>query len=84
MLGIGAALLVGGWGTTQLASRHDQRAGGSGERLGFGQRPTQPPHYVVRWDSAYQPLYTWGIVSMTIGAGLIGFGVLRPTNHKDE
>ena len=25
-----------------------------------------------------------GVVSMAIGAGLIGFAVLRPTNRKDE
>ena len=25
-----------------------------------------------------------GVVSMAIGAGLIGFAMLRPTNHKDE
>ncbi len=84
MLGIGAALLVGGWGTTQLASRHDQRTGGSGQRLRMGQRPAQPPHYVVVWDERQRPLYIWGIVSMAVGAGLIGFAVLRPTNRKDE
>ena len=25
-----------------------------------------------------------GVVAMAVGAGLVGFGVLRPTNRKDE
>ena len=31
-----------------------------------------------------QTIYIGGIVSMAVGAGLIGFAVLRPTNHKDD
>ncbi|MEE9128542.1 MAG: hypothetical protein V3T84_00880 [Phycisphaerales bacterium] len=48
MLGIGAALLVGGWGVIRYAD------------------------------------FIGGVLSMAVGAGLIGFAVLRPTNHKDE
>ena len=48
MLGIGAALLVGGWGAIRYAD------------------------------------FIGGVLSMAVGAGLIGFAALRPTNDKDE
>ena len=74
MLAIGAALLVGGWATTRLASLHERSTGA----------PRNLPNHVVVWDEDQRPLYIWGIVGMTLGAGLIGFAALRPTNHKDE
>ena len=80
MLGIGAALLVGGWGATRYVVQQ-QRSFGSEAR-----RERGVVHY-PRWDpgaSYGQAIYIGGFVSMAIGAGLIGFAVLRPTNRKDE
>ncbi|MEE9130546.1 MAG: hypothetical protein V3T84_11055 [Phycisphaerales bacterium] len=67
MLGIGAALLVGGWGATRYAAQH-QRA-----------------YSYYRSDAVCQrTVYIGGVVTMAIGAGFIGFAVLRHTNRKDE
>ncbi len=63
MLGIGAALLVGGWGML-----HYQVDGDIARVTGLSSRVTS----IVL------------AVGIAIGAGLIGFAVLRPTNHKDE
>ena len=77
MLGIGAALLVGGWGTTRYADEQQQQAG---ESLKYG-------HWF--WGGPFNGIpgrvfYGGGVICMALGAGLIGFGVLRPTNRKDE
>lgn len=90
MLGIGAALLVGGWGTTQLASRAERVVHSEGVVPRPKKRSSSPPinvtvtSGVARWDYHYRPVYIGGIVGMALGAGLIGFAVLRPTARKDE
>ena len=81
VLGLGAALLVGGWGTTRYADEQQQTEPGirngklalwvSGEA--FGRETRVIPSRVI---------YGTGIIGMAIGAGLIGFGILRPTNHN--
>ena len=41
--------------------------------------------FMLGIGAAYgQAIYVGGFVSTAIGAGLIGFAVLRPTNRKDE
>ena len=73
MLAIGGLLLVGGWGVTRYADEQ-QQAINSGPRPVFN-----------GWASArIGAIYGTGVLSMTVGAGFIGFAVLRPTNHKDE
>ncbi len=72
MLWIGAALLVGGLGGTQYA----RQQGRLPKDDGFG-----GPY--VWWQYERLP-YISGLVSMTVGTGLIGFAVLRPTNSNDE
>ncbi len=77
MLAIGAVLLIGGWGTCGYAKRHDQVG-----TLGRA-RIDAIPHTTV-WDRDFAKTYLYGIAAMAIGAGLIGFAVLRPTARNDE
>ncbi len=76
-VGIGAALLVGGWGATRYADQQVQAGTGliwlEGYQESYGTY-TPPGHLVC----------AAGVVSMAVGAGLIGFAVLRPTNRNDE
>lgn len=74
-LALGAALLVGGWGTTKYASRPERLA----VRVRFVPENVVIP--VVR-DTAYRPVYIGGVAAMAVGAGLIGFAVLPPTNRN--
>ena len=74
-LGIGAALLVGGWGVTRYADEQ-QEGPRSKYRLWFS-----------GYDGGHIPsrvIYGTGVLGMAIGAGLIGFAVLRPTARNDE
>ena len=74
MLAIGAALLVGGWGTTRYV--HEQQQGRTEWKyqVWFG----DPDH----GHMASRVIYGGGVLGMAIGAGLIGFAVLRPTNRS--
>ncbi len=74
-LGIGAALLVGGWGTMQWSDR-DASEVWLTSRI--------PREQMVAKRARAPIVYGAGVVSMAVGAGLIGFAVLRPTNHNDE
>lgn len=66
-LGIGAALLVGGWGAARYAVEQ------------------QKAYAYYRSDvECQQTIYIGGFVGMAVGAGLMGFAMLQPTNHKDE
>ncbi len=82
MLAIGAALLVGGAGTAYYGvlqrtsgyttSRPLFRSGGGRTSTRHAGDPVDPYFFIG------------GLVGMALGAGLIGFAVLRPTNRKDE
>ncbi len=81
MLAIGAALLVGGWGTTRYADEQQQAAitGYRWEiRLWISGRSRSEQLIPSR------VIYGAGVIGMAIGAGLIGFAVLRPTKPNDE
>lgn len=88
ILGLGAALLVGGWGTTRYADEQQQsiptaeaHLRGSAERIklwseGYGGEVGEvdlPPSKTI---------YAAGVVSMAIGAGLIGFAIPRPGDRS--
>ncbi len=76
-LAIGAVLLVGGWGTCGYAKQHDQVG-----TLGRARIDALP--HTTLWDREYAAVYLGGVAAMAIGAGLIGFAILRPTNRNDE
>ncbi len=65
-VGIGAALLVGGWGMCGYAKEHDLR-----------RRIESLPHTTL-WDRDFGKTYRYGVAAMAVGAGLMGFAVLRP------
>ena len=75
MLAIGAALFVAGSGTAyygvlQRTPDYSQpRPRGSMRRAGD---PVNPYFFIG------------GLAGMSVGAGLIGFAVLRPTNRNDD
>lgn len=71
LLALGAALLVGGWGTTRYAYTELETM--ATESLGQAQL----------WATGLDPylyptrnIYIGGIVGMATGAGLIGFGAI--------
>ena len=77
MFGLGAALLVGGWGTTRYADEQQQAV-----RSGDSRR-------YVAWirglsgDIPTKTIYMTGVLSMALGAGLIGLAALR-TNKESR
>ncbi len=73
MSGIGAALLVGGWGVTRFADE-PQHAINSGSRS------------VLNGGTSARngAIYGIGVLSMAVGAGFIGYVVLRPTTRNEE
>lgn len=77
MLGIGAALLVGGWGATRFAHEQQQSFSADGWRQHVWTTKTH-----IRLVGPSQVIYGAGVISMALGAGLIGFAVLRPTNRN--
>ena len=70
-LGLGAALLVGGWGLTRYAETQQQtdQAGAPRRRIWVGTFDAKVP--------ASRSYYAGGIAGMAIGAGLLGLGWLR-------
>ena len=74
MLGLGAALLVGGWGMTQRTVHilsHE-----SVERM---------TRYAKQSGSKFDDdIFLGGVVTMAIGAGLIGFAFMRPGEKLEE
>ncbi len=72
LIGVGAALLVGGWGTTQYAHEERQSVAASADA-----------ERVVNWKTlaGISSIYTTGVVFMALGAGLMGFGATR-TNKE--
>lgn len=75
MLGIGAALLVGGWGAIRYADQ--------AHRI-FGTAANYNVRVWNHWVEDNRPVFVGGVLSMAVGAGLIGFAVLRPTKREDE
>ena len=76
VLGVGAALLVGGWGTTRYADEQQQTIS-----ITYDGR-------MLMWKGeewgllASKTIYAAGVLSMALGAGLIGFAIPRP--HAQE
>lgn len=79
MLGLGAALLVGGWGTTRYADEQQQTVSVSTR----GQKSNL-------WSEgrgglvASKTIYAGGVLSMALGAGLIGFAIPRPRDRTKD
>lgn len=75
ILGVGTALLVGGWGVTGCAKEQQQSA------------PTDAG--LVVWVGSpitsvgSQTIYACGVLSMAVGAGLLGFAIYRPRDRSD-
>ena len=65
MVGVGAVLLAGGWGLTGYAK--EQQAA-----FGHARQIWEEGFHVV----ASRTVYVTGVVSMALGAGLIGFGAI--------
>ena len=85
ILGIGGALLIGGWGITRYAH---ERADVLPERVGISLWFGEWPKYVTRdyeenvwgpwpYGLATRSIYIAGALSMTLGAGLVGFAIPR-------
>ncbi len=75
ILGVGTALLVGGWGMTRYAH----------ERLmtypsDIGQRDRHSRQWA--WDDS-SGIFAGGVVMMTLGAGTIAFAIPRPRDRSD-
>ena len=81
LLGIGAALLIGGWGTTRYA--HEQVSlRQSQETVSEILRSTGWHKGTKRSDSETRTIptkhiYAAGVIGMALGAGLIGFALPR-------
>lgn len=94
MLAIGAALLVGGW--QAKAYYFDARQRGEKTIETFAQFHYSGDDEAEReayrseqqdWFESLRPsrmIYAAGVAGMVVGAGLIGFTVLRPTTRNDE
>ncbi len=76
MLGIGAALLIGGWGATGCAKEQQQSAS-TDIRLAIWAGRTADT------SAGSRTIYAWGVLSMAVGAGLIGFAIYRPRDRSD-
>ena len=63
LIGVGAALLIGGWGTTRYA--HEQQMS----------RRLDGNHRAALWGET-RHIYGAGVLGMAVGAGLIGFAIL--------
>ena len=74
ILGVGAALLVGGWAFTGYANTHPQAVTDAGDA-------TTTAAFIKSYErfNASRSYHMLGVASMAFGAGLIGFGVLRVT-----
>ena len=76
IIGVGAALLVGGWGTTQYV--HERLMTYPADQLSSPRSRAWhgPRHNRVKLRS----VFFCGLVGMAAGAGLMGFGALRNTS----
>ncbi len=83
LIGVGAALLVGGWGLTRYAHAQQQimGAGAARYRLWVGMDAGGRNHEEWRLVIGSRVYYGTGVMSMAVGAGLIGFGAIR-TNKE--
>ncbi len=79
VLGIGAALLIGGWGATRYAAQQQSTFPPVGGRRTIG--IYSPWHAGELYG---QTIYIGGVVSMAVGAGLIGFAALPPTSREPK
>ena len=72
LLGVGAALLIGGWATIGYA-KDRQRIASDGLPAGIS----------VRYSNG-RSIYIGGAIIMTIGAGVIGFAILPRARGGDN
>ena len=70
VLGVGAALLVGGWGATRYAIQSYEAFRETYQ--------TVVSQVWSHWQEHDRPIFIRGIISMTVGAGLIGVALLKP------
>lgn len=78
VLGLGAALLVGGWGVMQFVKEKQQSTTTRADRREFVWHGGDDEILSSRI------MFTSSIVSMTIGAGLIAFSLIKTKESKDE
>ena len=86
MLGIGAALLIGGWGMTRYADARQLAMDNQRQpalRLWTG-RYRSPSSWLPNTNVASRTIFGSGVVAMAVGAGLIGFAIQRPRDRSDE
>ncbi len=81
ILAFGAALLVGGWGATQYAAQQQKIYGRTSQYVTIATADASGQKWVPG-ESYGQSIYIGGIVGMAVGAGLIGFAILRPTTRE--
>lgn len=79
VLGLGAALLVGGWGTTRYADEQQQIVSVQ-SRSGKVDLWSEGRGGLV----ASQSIYAAGVLVMALGAGLIGFAIPRPRDRSKD
>ncbi len=81
LLGIGAALLVGGWGTTRYAVEHmNSQISTEGWKESFA---IAFDPYVV-WRAEVRGIYAAGVVGMALGAGMLAFAIPRGDPGKQS
>jgi hypothetical protein len=77
ILGIGAALLVGGWGLTRYAHEQQESVVDDARDIIW----VGGDNIFIRGSRTY---FGAGVASMAIGAGLIGFGVPKGSDQGRE
>ena len=77
ILGVGAALLVGGWGMTRYAH---ERLMTYPTSIAVGRGFDQPRQRA--WDDS-GGIFAGGVVMMAVGAGTIAFAIPRPRDRSD-
>lgn len=73
LLGVGAAVLIGGWGTTRYAHEQQMMVPAGAGRVRIWHRSTEFEK-IYLWSS--NSIYGLGVTLMAVGAGLIGFTIL--------
>ena len=76
ILGVGTALLVGGWSMTRYA-HEQQQSGSEGQVSSYYMWIYGPPGKAGTSHMAGKTIFGTGGVAMAVGAGLIGFAFLR-------
>ena len=84
LLGLGAALAVGGWGLTQYAEEQQQSMPVPAERTRMWVEGGKHiwPDQLAEFSGSSREIYGAGIISMAIGAGLVGIAGPRVKRRR--